>query len=239
MKKTSLLITFLMVTIPFFAWTQSLELLYPDGSALTSETIIAEGINDTTEINIQLFVRNKTTEQKDVYVKVYQKNVVENSYCQYCWDACYNIATSQSQSHLSIAANDTAKIFYSLYKPLGNTGTTHLMYTFFVNKNESDSVSVNIMYNVTVNSSNQLLLNTSYIYTYPNPANEYLDFNLNNTNSKSSIKIYNITGKLVKTATIQNENKLRLNVVDLKPGIYLWTVESKGIILATNKFIKR
>jgi len=68
---------------------------------------------------------------------------------------------------------------------------------------------------------------------YPNPASDYVYFNINAHNlGKLTVNIYSILGGLVKSETISSIQK-QLNIADLNNGVYL--VEIKSIDIAYNK----
>ena len=73
------------------------------------------------------------------------------------------------------------------------------------------------------------------ISIYPNPSNDYFLILSKSNNQVRQVEIKNLAGQLVIQLTPRNN---RVNISDLKPGIYLVTVETnKGIV--TKKLIKQ
>lgn len=79
--------------------------------------------------------------------------------------------------------------------------------------------------------------NENNISIYPNPANDIISLEINNSNNKDlTLDIYNILGKKVRTEKISN-NQNQINVKDLNNGTYIleiktneWTKINKLII---------
>ena len=62
----------------------------------------------------------------------------------------------------------------------------------------------------------------SYIASYPNPVeNEITIVGLETGKGDIILKIYNVLGHVVRTEKLSNEEKITLQVFDLKPGIYV------------------
>ena len=239
--KKFLLITFSLFFIQLTVHAQSLQLLKKDKTPVVNDTIMVSGSADDTEIKVPVYVKNIAGVDKDVYVKRYIKQMVDGSQTQFCWISCFDITTSQSTEHLTIAVNDTAKDFYSLYKPKEFLGVTEIMYTFFVNKAETDSASVTITYEIVSTGIGNLAEIKNSIRCYPNPAIEtvYFDYNIENTVS-SSIIIYDLVGNKVKQIKISNLSRSKeIDISNLNTGIYIWTFESDGIPIKSDRLIKR
>ena len=77
---------------------------------------------------------------------------------------------------------------------------------------------------------------------FPNPASEYLNIEMNNEiRGKGQVKIYDLTGRAIKTFTIEKQNQVyqkKLSVNYLENGVYNLRVELNGFE-KTQAFIKR
>lgn len=79
--------------------------------------------------------------------------------------------------------------------------------------------------------------NNNTIKVYPNPANDMIFLNTNNTNNAElTLNIYNLIGKLIRTE-LMIQNQQQINIGDLSNGIYMieinnmeWTEKQKIII---------
>ncbi len=76
---------------------------------------------------------------------------------------------------------------------------------------------------------------TTTVSVYPNPTSDWLNFNTKL--HRSTVKIFDVTGKTLKTIS-NNSNAFSILVNDLANGVYFYTVmdENKNVI-STNRFI--
>ena len=71
---------------------------------------------------------------------------------------------------------------------------------------------------------------------YPNPANEYLKIDLPEQGIYA-IKVFNSHGKLVKSLTLDGNNKLDIH--ELSNGVYTIQIKDARNKLTSNQFIKQ
>jgi len=74
------------------------------------------------------------------------------------------------------------------------------------------------------------------VSSYPNPATDVLNINLNS--NIETVSILAIDGKVISTETV-NSNKVALNVNELSTGVYFYQVITTDGAKLTNKFIKK
>jgi hypothetical protein len=72
---------------------------------------------------------------------------------------------------------------------------------------------------------------------YPNPANDVLNININNSSFKNSIVVYNVSGAEVLKTNMANSSA-QLNIENLSNGVYLVKVSNKNGFNKTVKFVK-
>ncbi|MCB2196888.1 MAG: T9SS type A sorting domain-containing protein [Bacteroidetes bacterium] len=238
--KNFLLLLIIGVLTNSYIYSQSLEIKKADGSAIVNDTILIATSDNTSDIEVPLYIKNISDVTKDVFVKLYVKQFTTGSSALYCWNSCFDIATSQSTNYLTVNAGDTIKDFHSTLTPNGNTGITEIMYTFFINKNDSDSASVTITYDILTTSIQELSTIKESIKAYPNPVRNTLHITYDRINaSNCSLEVYDLVGKKVKSIkTSNNDNTLEIDVSDFKPGIYIWSFEVDGIPVKSEKFMK-
>jgi len=74
------------------------------------------------------------------------------------------------------------------------------------------------------------------INLFPNPAKDLVTVDIKNSKA-SVIKIFDITGKSVKTISLNQSNRT-ISVIDMDNGIYFYNIfDNKGNIINTNKFV--
>lgn len=72
---------------------------------------------------------------------------------------------------------------------------------------------------------------------FPNPANQYIYLDLNSSNKKAEIFIYNTNGKCLKTMKFENRQILQIDINDFQKGIYFIKINIDGALF-TDKIIK-
>lgn len=79
-----------------------------------------------------------------------------------------------------------------------------------------------------------VITNTERIAAYPNPASSSIKIALNDTKA-TSIKITDITGKVVKTENVMS-NVVNVNIENLPIGLYIYQVMNNNDVVYTSKF---
>ena len=78
----------------------------------------------------------------------------------------------------------------------------------------------------------------SPILIYPNPATSFVNISLDKTYSNATLKIVDVTGKMVKMRAIENSvNKISFQLDDLEKGIYFIQILEKDNVISTEKLI--
>lgn len=74
------------------------------------------------------------------------------------------------------------------------------------------------------------------IKIFPNPACQYIDIQLKN-HLASSIEIYDMVGKMVKSVALNKRNSIRVDISKLEMGLYLAVVKDEnGMVQSVEKF---
>lgn len=75
------------------------------------------------------------------------------------------------------------------------------------------------------------------IRTYPNPASEYMHFEIPEHANAQLLIVYDMTGRRVATHTIQSEPMVTVDVSELDNGFYLYEISNQDeVVLKTDKF---
>lgn len=123
----------------------------------------------------------------------------------------------------SLNLNNGKTLFFNLMKSSGNTGLTCIqvddMSSVRVGTwiyDSSVNFSTNCQYNLGVND---VVLDKSTIKVYPNPANQIVS--ISSSNPVESVKIYSISGALVKTI----KNPSQIDVSNWSKGLYFFVLQ--------------
>jgi len=77
------------------------------------------------------------------------------------------------------------------------------------------------------------------IQLYPNPVNETLYFDVNNSiNQSLKVNIFNLKGQLILTQNINNASHTAINIKHFSAGNYTYTISTSSTKIKSGKFIK-
>jgi len=81
--------------------------------------------------------------------------------------------------------------------------------------------------------------NENHFSIFPNPANDQINFNLQNTKPSFLVKIElrNLYGQLVREEKNIQSSHYAMNVADLKAGVYFYVIKEKDIVMQQGKVI--
>ena len=146
------------------------------------------------------------------------------------WRACTWVGIPLLENGQTLLSSET-KILIRVKKPLGNYG--YLI---------SDTLNATMpMYSVYIDPSitsmqNQEMLEVS---VYPNPTETNLTFQLNENSKEYKLEIFDITGKVYKSTSL-NGFSTTIDVSVLSKGIYLYYIYNRdGSRLLRGKFVKQ
>lgn len=193
---------------------------------------------DTNYLYAPVKVTNISGSTIEVMVKRTLISVVSGTENLFCWGAtCYPefVDTSTSPEILNSLEADSS--FYGRYTPLDNSGISRINYTFYNKNNPADSVVFYVTYNATSTAIKESSVKTDNIKVYPNPATSIVTFFNNAIFEKNSrLKICNILGEELKTYDLSGAS-ITVNVSDLTPGIYFYSLMESGKIVGTKKLV--
>jgi len=154
---------------------------------------------------------------------------------------------SVTQTGATLTSNQSSATYQWVDCDNGNApipGETNQTFTASANGNYAVEITTgngctatSTCYAVTGVSLNENSASTNGIKLYPNPTNGNFTINLGENNSKSTIQIIDLTGKVVFENTYSNQNQINLDLQAPK-GIYFVKVMSNGQ-LSVVKLIKQ
>ncbi|MBN2172736.1 MAG: T9SS type A sorting domain-containing protein [Bacteroidales bacterium] len=130
---------------------------------------------------------------------------------------------------------------------LGNNGDVYMACIGFDDV-QFDSVSASLgglspylvkLNNVEFTSVSGLIIKTSTLNIYPNPAADILNISFNGSVTEIiQIQIHDITGSLVRIMDVYANRHVQLNIANLKGGVYFLSTYECGTLKANQKIIK-
>lgn len=212
-------------------------------------------VNDTIEYQagrldddniVWVSVKNETSDSLFLTVSKEVISELPGSYNTFCMGSCYDPSVMVAPRTMDLAAGESSsnEQFHMVYNPVGAYGTTIVKFTFTdAAAGVSNSYVIKL---VTVNededgiSDRPVSLNS--FTAYPNPATTQVTFQYDLSNQTAGdatrIVITDLVGNKVRNLPIANAaGKRTLDVSDLVPGIYFYSLVSNGRTLSTKKLI--
>lgn len=238
MKKKLFLIALTALSMSISA--QNFSLTYPGGSIPNGGSIIFSTDEDTPITSGQrpIYVHNNGATDALVKCKKTIIDTIPGTQNMFCWGQCFGPATEVSPNPLIIMAGDSTDEggFSGEYYPYGNSGDSHIKYTFF---SDTDSISVIVTYHVEPLSNQNYSKIDEYLDVFPNPASAMITIGMHySPNTNKTITMKNILGAIVYPEVKPYTNdKITINTTDLIDGIYFLTITSNGLVVNTKKII--
>jgi hypothetical protein len=218
------------------------------GTSINGGVVNVYGASTDNSLYKTIYTKNTDTDTIDINIKRYEVGVTTGTKNTFCWGVC---PTEQAAGYYSLWHNPVS-IEMNPSQELGNmqakffprtkAAIDTFLFVWYDVTNPNDSATVTIIFNSTGTTEiREKLINNYSLSVFPNPASEFIKVNLNEiTNNKNTtIEIIDILGKtskkLLLNQVISNDNKI--DVSDLKKGLYFCKVFISEDIILTKKFI--
>ncbi|NLJ83041.1 MAG: T9SS type A sorting domain-containing protein [Bacteroidales bacterium] len=217
--------------------SQSLELYHDDILLNPNDTIFVEVTPDVMDQQM-VKVKNTANESKSVKIKKYELYLNGDAEVTFCWLECYPSSTMLSPDAIEIESGGVDESFASDFLT-NDKGISYVLYTFFDENDETDSVSLYFVYDCPI-SSIASVENTYKLSAYPNPAKNKISFNYSvNQDKDVFLRVYSITGQLLYQESLGYSKKdvTTLNLDGWDSGIYIYSLEYDNQKIVSKKFI--
>ena len=185
-------------------------------------------------------INNISGTSKDVLVERTYNDVFPGHSSYFCWVQCYSPQTSVSPDPNPIPAGGFTDIFRGDLDTYAISGISNVNYCFYDANNIQDSVCVQYVFDATT-GINEVPSNKNYLSKpYPNPASASTSFyvSLLKGYDHAEIRFFNMLGAEVKSVSINDsKNTIKVNVSDLKAGIYFYSLWVDGKTSGTGKLM--
>src|SRR5690554_5780855 len=204
-------------------------------------------LNDAVEFNGKvntsqrktLILQNESDQTKEYILKFMRGNIASTQQIKICLgNTCYDPKKDLAKVKLKL---NPGEVYTDLYLEfdLGITGAKGTFDLHFANtENLRDVFVIESVYHVESPDSDDKEVNLRDIYlgsVYPNPSSRVaqLDYNIKNPRITARIVVNSFIGNPVYDLLLDpKQNTLAINVTDLNPGIYFYTliVDNKNIV---------
>ncbi len=253
MKKILLFALSLTVT---GAFAQTWQLTDDLGNDVTNGTLDMSGVNAPTDIwfKHELDVHIENVSGAPVVTKCvrYETAVLTGSTHYHCFGVnCYGDIDAgvqyqfpgpldvESLDEITLMAGGTNTIF-SYLKPKTGVGPATFRYVIFDANNTSDSVYVDVTFNISAVGVEELQRNLD-VTIFPNPANERTSVRLEGNENETGMMSVEVTDLLGKKQSVKeipaNTNNVEVETFGLTPGVYFLAIRKDGHLLRSTKLV--
>lgn len=186
-----------------------------------------------------LILQNDSDQAKEYILKFMRGNIASTQQIKICLgNTCYDPRKDLAKVKLKLNPGEVYTDLY-LELDLGITGAKGTFDLHFANtENLRDVFVIESVYHVEPPDSDGKEVNLRDIYlgsVYPNPSSRVaqLDYQIKNPRIKARIVVNSFIGNPVYDLPLDpKQNSLTINVVDLNPGVYFYTliVDNKNIV---------
>ena len=232
--KRGLLLVIAVIGFVAISYAQSLMITKYDTVTYVNSTSVQD-------YGAHIYVKNISSIDLDIMCKrkVFDSNLCAFDSTYFCWDYCYSSTINSSVGSMPINAGVEDGTTFSGHVYSSNGGNScidSIRYTFYVDFDPNDSVSVTmkIMSSPTFGVEENKI---SVSKAYPNPASDKFKIELSELpKSNTIIDVYSLLGTKVISQKV-NTKTVELNVSNLNSGIYVYTISQNGQPLETRKVV--
>jgi len=234
-----------LVTVSIFSFAQSLDVLNHSTKVDVSNTIFDVSIGANTSLITEFYVTNTDAASHTFKCRRTIFTVAADDSTRFCWGGlCYNWGTNLSSQNLTVAPGDTMDFadfgFHAEFVTKMSTSTRTVHYQFYDITNPNDSTGVTIRYNSTVGVDEMDKIGGTISNAFPNPANMSISvkYDINEFSNTGTIVFFDMLGKEVKEVVLSDKKgTAKINVDDLKAGIYFYSFMVDGKAISTKKLV--
>lgn len=224
------------------AFAQNLSLSDESGALNNGDYVYIWGDSGMyTQLASHFEVHNNGGSAIDVKVKKTHISIIPGSINFFCWGMCYDSSVYVSADMINIVSGGSnTHDFSGDYMPKGNLGQSTIMYTFYNNADQNDSVCVNVVYGATAATIEEVSPIVEFSNAYPNPASSivYFNYTLSPGSYNAEIVVTDLLGgEAIRKAIPISGSRASIDVSSLTSGVYFYSMQINGEPQYTRKLI--
>lgn len=236
--------TLLFLSVTSVVSSQNLQIKSAAGAVIDGQTFVHPGNQSDTEIIAEgYYVHNIGSTSISVRCKRDEIIVVPNTGTALCWAACSsdNLAGVSPTllapgGSIVMAPGDSIDLFKLHFYPHNTPGLNLYKVTFYNASAPADTAMFYHQFDIATSVS-EIASKSIGINAYPNPANNYINIDIENLNDNATLRIVDALGITVKTAKINGDTNLKFNLADLRAGVYFYSLVSDNKTILTRRLI--
>jgi PKD repeat protein len=219
------------------------KLLYSGNSEVINFTnMLAINTTNSVKAIVTDTITNCSDSSNEVAITIYPNPIANFSFEYFKTDS--NNVNKNKVAFRNLSSDTTSSLW--LFGDASNATSllTNAIFTYnksgnytvkLVAKTKNNCTDTSSKQIVITNTSIESLLENSYVKVYPNPAKDYINIEIAESNYDGMLSLIDLTGKLVYKALFNKQQIVPIN--DLNNGIYLVKIEVNNQIYYS-KFIK-
>ena len=208
-------------------------------TGMADEFVISEHLDVTLEGNVG----------KVVNVRRYELEVLPQTQNYFCWGVCYGPQdagampawSSLPQHSITMSPGQVYTNFGAYHSPLGQTGSSTYRFVWYDVGAPTDTAWCDIEFLVSPVGINEATASGYELSVFPNPsmgADVRVNFTATAVSPATRLVVYNALGEAVHAEVVRAaQQSLVINAGELSTGVYFATLENKGTMLATQRFV--
>jgi hypothetical protein len=219
------------------------------GQVVNGQTVTVAGPADAALLTCSLNATRVGATSVNVNVKRYELTVQSGTENYFCWGVCYDAVAAGSmpfwgagqESVLSMAPGVTLDNFHAYHVPQGHAGMSTYRYVWYNTAAPTDTVYVDIRFDVAAVGIEEVAARAARIEAYPNPAigqDAQLEVTIDRAGAPAQLIVHDMLGAVVKRYTVGGQQtRIVLPTGEWTPGVYFVSLERSGALLATRRLV--
>lgn len=244
MKKVYFLLAVLFSTVASFAQTFDIQILDNNGGDVTNGFYSVPSVpaSQGSYLDLKFKIKNNGSQATELMIRRENVQMPAGFNNTICIDGfCYPAVQDSPNGIVNIASGATDSTFYGTFNNLqGTSGDLCVTYIIYNAQNSAEFVTVRAYYGACLTAS--VAENTAesvMLSAFPNPANGMVNIKYN-IQGEGQLMVTDITGKTVKTVRLNaGSQTLALDITDLRPGVYVYSVQVAGKRIISKKLAVR
>lgn len=239
MKKSTLFVVFVFLFCPFI-WAQSIILTGPSGTINSDENIAFFHNSDTDTLFITPFTITNNT-QSSIRLRLRMEVISGDVYAGFSFGNWQYSRASISENSIDIPAGAfDDRSFITYMRPNAGSDGVVVKYTIFNEFDPAMAISFTISCEGKIELQEEIINSFEFSNAYPNPASSsvYFNYTLIGVYGSAEVIIRDLLGGEVKrSAIIDAEGKLMMDVNQLNSGVYFYSLVLNGEPQFTRKLV--
>lgn len=214
---------------------------HSQGLEFSGQDEITYGQPSSIDIPSYITVQNNSDQTRNIKVRRNPIDILDGTSNWFCWVLCWQDIIDTSSYSLHLDPGEVTEEFSAHINPGGQEyGNWLIEYCFYdVNDPEFEYCTV-VHWSTADPLSTEDLSDSKLVYPQPNPCSDIVRFNILNEKlpTNSVLSIFSVVGEKIKEQRIQSGVKVvEMDVNDLSPGVYIYSLTNGGNKLNSGRLI--